>query len=595
MKIEDAVKALFPSGYPTFGGPRDQIGSLPYLCSDLFAVAALLLQRSGAYHHVAPENQPRRSARTLVVTEDMRDRWVRLGEEWRGDGAKDGFAPPKELDELWERFWAHRNTEIYVSLGLNEPAPAWWFPALELMCIADEAATGIGFDFPFGARSFQAELIFKLMGTNIAQNAAQFSLSSAEPDLVCVLPKSRTPMLGCTLRSLSHHLALLPSQGLARAHWLPFAGPDKRLTTRSTKLSVSGTNAALNCLLIPLPYRISAQAFRGVRSDREKWGWFEVHPHWCPLRTFADVEQPASGFREFWEFVRTLILEAEKDVGKVHVLVFPELALGSAVFRKLKEKLEETNVELLVSGLFDSDETKHSERGNYAALAVVGENGLLSFRQKHHRWRLDRSQIQNYALGASLDPNIIWWEDLQILSRSLDVYVLRGTTTVTTLICEDLARVDPCQDLVRGIGPNLVFALLMDGPQLKARWPARYATVLAEDPGSSVLSFTSLGLVQRSNETGMLPRCRNIGLWRDDRGETVELSIGPKDHALCMSLHGTDFEEHTLDGRSDGCLSESWRLAGVQPVRAPSQTAGIAEILRGKWPRASSVSLSEGH
>jgi hypothetical protein len=52
---------------------------------------------------------------------------------------------------------------------------------------------------------------------------------------------------------------------------------------------------------------------------------------------------------------------------------------------------------------------------------------------------------------------------------------------------------------MNAIGPNLVIALLMDGPQLENRWPARYATVLAEDPGSAVLTVTSLGMVRRSN------------------------------------------------------------------------------------------------
>jgi hypothetical protein len=44
----------------------------------------------------------------------------------------------------------------------------------------------------------------------------------------------------------------------------------------------------------------------------------------------------------------------------------------------------------------------------------------------------------------------------------------------------------------------LLIALLMDGPQLKSRWSGRYAGVLAEDPGSSVLTLTSLGMALRS-------------------------------------------------------------------------------------------------
>ena len=45
------------------------------------------------------------------------------------------------------------------------------------------------------------------------------------------------------------------------------------------------------------------------------------------------------------------------------------------------------------------------------------------------------------------------------------------------LICEDLARQEPAAELIRAVGSNLVIALLMDGPQLNNRWPARYAAV----------------------------------------------------------------------------------------------------------------------
>jgi len=69
-------------------------------------------------------------------------------------------------------------------------------------------------------------------------------------------------------------------------------------------------------------------------------------------------------------------------------------------------------------------------------------------------------------------------------------YVFRYGMSMATLICEDLARIDPVQTVIRAIGPNLVIALLMDGPQWQRRWSGRYATVLADDPGSAVLSVT---------------------------------------------------------------------------------------------------------
>ncbi|MBV2149361.1 hypothetical protein KRZ98_13875 [Sphingobium sp. AS12] len=128
---------------------------------------------------------------------------------------------------------------------------------------------------------------------------------------------------------------------------------------------------------------------------------------------------------------------------------------------------------------------------------------------------------------------------------------MRGGASVTTLICEDLARSDPCQELVRGIGPNFVVALLMDGPQLRSRWPARYGTVLADDPGSSVLTVTSLGPIQRSNETGAFPPANQIALFQDDTRKMAEIQIPIYAQAMCLILQSTKLYERTLDGRTD--------------------------------------------
>ena len=47
----------------------------------------------------------------------------------------------------------------------------------------------------------------------------------------------------------------------------------------------------------------------------------------------------------------------------------------------------------------------------------------------------------------------------------------------------DLAQPDPVASIIRQVGPSLVIGLLLDGPQLAERWPARYASVFADDPG----------------------------------------------------------------------------------------------------------------
>jgi hypothetical protein len=122
-------------------------------------------------------------------------------------------------------------------------------------------------------------------------------------------------------------------------------------------------------------------------------------------------------------------------------------------------------------------------------------------------------------------------------------------------------------NIVRAVGPNLVIALLMDGPQTKERWAARYATVLADDPGCSVLSLTSLGMAQLSRpETGQLSRSRVVALWKDRfRGATeIELPLGSD--AIAVSLSIRYREEFTADGRGDGGTAAFPILSGVHPI-----------------------------
>jgi SRSO17 transposase len=136
--------------------------------------------------------------------------------------------------------------------------------------------------------------------------------------------------------------------------------------------------------------------------------------------------------------------------------------------------------------------------------------------------------------------------------------VYRDDSTLTTLICEDLARVDPCQAVVRAVGPNLLIALLMDGPQLGERWPGRYATVFAEDPGTSVLSFTSFGLIARQNDVGKFDQGSSIALWKDEKIGPRKLELHREASALVLELKSVSKEERTLDGRTDGATSLRW-------------------------------------
>ena len=121
----------------------------------------------------------------------------------------------------------------------------------------------------------------------------------------------------------------------------------------------------------------------------------------------------------------------------------------------------------------------------------------------------------------------------------------------------------------------------MDGPQVPERWPARYATVLADDPGSSVLTFTSLALIERANRTGRKDGSRSVALWKEDTGRTVAIPCPDGHHGVVLTLSGYRTTEATFDGRQnrDG---RAWRFHGQQPVKLrptrPGDEAMIALV-----------------
>jgi hypothetical protein len=133
--------------------------------------------------------------------------------------------------------------------------------------------------------------------------------------------------------------------------------------------------------------------------------------------------------------------------------------------------------------------------------------------------------------SAGPRSGVLWWEQIDVHGRAVAFYVVREGASLAVLVCEDLARHDPVMPAVLSVGPNLVIALLMDGPPMKDRWPGRYATVLAEDPGSSVLTLTCLGMVNRSSMPGE-PQRREIGLWKQRGSDAKVLCLSQGDHAL---------------------------------------------------------------
>lgn len=120
--------------------------------------------------------------------------------------------------------------------------------------------------------------------------------------------------------------------------------------------------------------------------------------------------------------------------------------------------------------------------------------------------------------------------------------------TMVSLICEDLARNDDVGALIRSVGPTIVLTALLDGPQLTSRWAARYASVLADDPGSAVLTLRSYGMVQRSRPHGR-GASPVIALWKDPSRGVREIPLEAGAHGVVLSVCMGRATRRSADGR----------------------------------------------
>ena len=113
----------------------------------------------------------------------------------------------------------------------------------------------------------------------------------------------------------------------------------------------------------------------------------------------------------------------------------------------------------------------------------------------------------------------------------------RRGITIVSLVCEDLAQNDDVAEVIRSVGPTIVSTALLDGPQLTSRWSARYASVLADDPGSAVMTLTSFGMAQRSRPAG-LDASPVIALWKDPARGAREISLEPGAQGVLLTVCG---------------------------------------------------------
>ena len=494
------------------------------------------------------------------------------------------------VDKLWKTIWTgafRGQVLVYPAVEQRAAPPDWWRAAYGLLVVADEACVDVGYDGHMGSAddeklSWIAKYV-KATSMAIARRnedkddnkhiRTQVKHVTISPltdhSVLCVQPKGRTPRVGCTMRSLSHNLALLPPAGFVTTHWQrpPSTPPDE-------------DKSNLNLLLVPLPYTIHPSWFEVGDDEKTKTGWFDLKPRWL------------SQARDIPKFTRELVAAAKRRVdGPVHGVIFPEYSVNWSLFESLRSELADVGVEFLIAGSCqdgsgdpeDQNIKSEENQGNFVLVAQLAKSedksakSVTTSRAKHHRWGIYDGQPEAYGLTSRFTtPNIVYWEKIGLPRREIDLHVFRNTSVFATMICEDLARSDPCHQVLRSIGPNIVFVLLMDGPQLPTRWPARYASTLADDPGSAVLTFTSLGLVDRTNATAAFPASRAIAMWKDDTGRTREVVCPSHSQGVVISLKSLQATDRTLDGRTNSD-TRRWLFDFQRPVQLPRDEVGLME------------------
>jgi hypothetical protein len=393
---------------------------------------------------------------------------------------------------------------------------------LTLHAIADEACCGLGVSLT-ATEGYGA--IYRARGRELL--ARKGSLSRAPVASLRVLPKIRTAPNGTSSRTLSRYVSA--HRPGVETHWHKVASRQHRTEPQTEQTTF---------LLLPWPLRVRQSDFRpvpgSVRSlTTEPFGYFE----------FAPAEELDL------DLVDRTLTAALDEIDHVHNVVLPESAVEEDQIDGLERVLARHRVDGLIAGVRGRRQAPGQLPSNWVHLGRSTGRGWQHMRQdKHHRWSLDEAQIDQYHLVGALHPHIRWWEAMEVPRRSIH-FVERGDGAVlAAVVCEDLAQIDEVAEVIRAVGPTIVVTPLLDGPQLSSRWAARYASVLADDPGSAVLTLTSYGMAQRARPNRH-ERSSIIALWKDPVRGTREIPLETGAHGVLLTASVDLTVRRSGDGR----------------------------------------------
>ena len=509
---------------------------------DIAACTSVLLQRSQAFRFVVSPPQPGvwPPPGERPFSERVRD----AASEWRRAMDAGTGAAPTEV----KRYWRSLTDRLDIPLADLAEGHPWELceAALALHAIADETCAMGAVDGPAQGPGS----IFRARARELLARTG--SMSRLPADRVAHLPKSRTTSVGITHRSLSRYTSTT-TEGIGVV-WDRIPAP---------RPGSGPADGRANVLLLPWPLRIEETDFVPVpgsvrRPTREPFGFFTYEP-----------SEPLD-----LELVDRLLATALEEAGGVDVVVLPEGCVDEQGVEALEAVLARHGVTMLVTGLRPQPAAPDRFPLNCLHTGVRFAGRWWHYRQnKHHRWFLDAGQIRTYDIAGALDPSVRWWEAMEIPERSVHVLELGRGMSVAAVVCEDLARLDGVAELLRSVGPTLVVTLLLDGPQLASRWTSRYAGVLADDPGSAVLTLTPLGMATRSHPAGR-PPSRVIAMWKDPSRGLREIPLEPGAQGVLLTTVIGPAARYAADGREPADDATDFSIAGVHQLRAHPRATG---------------------
>lgn len=537
---------------------------------DVFALTSLLLKRTGAYIFtiMPPEKWPN----DINWHDSLRE----VGRQWRewvlGVRETEPEFLKKKVDELKafsgvtieDIIWlVENNTGADAQQGVLPDFKKIWKvceAVLTLHVLADEACEGFGIpgiDAPkYGGESEWAghqKAMYALANTLLT---CAGSLSLLPVHQIRVLPKLTKPKVGLTLRSLSRNVTAHQTEIDVLWRTMPWNNFDEN---------------TINILIVPWPKNFKTtwfhpSSYTSNRASAESARYFNF--------SIPDSEEYFSPKK-----LVNLLETSKQTVGRIHMVVFPELALTRRNLEKILRRVDldqdRNDIPMVIAGIRDENAMSNELGENSMILSTFFTGKWYQMKQgKHHRWKLDEQQIQQYNIGSVLSGNRDWWESIKISRRQLSVLTPNNWLTLCPLICEDLARLEPVSEVIRGIGPTMLIALLLDGPQLRDRWPGRYASVMADDPGSSVLTVSALGFTKRSlppqsNQENIA--ARKIALWKDPIHGWEEIEIKDNDDAVVLTVAAHWDNKMSTDGRIGNKSSAVFVFQGVHSITGSSE------------------------